>query len=208
VKCKCPNSYSVPCLCWTLGVCSTVLCARCVRAARRSIRLYASVFRSKIDFSQDFFNRYIPVFFNATSHFLSMHQVSATYYCCLQAAARYSRAGSSCKQLYIASGIHYIPPLNDIGTFIHKFVPQNRERTDRISSRARPPPYGPPARTPAAGSGGCGRGNGSLFPFQQLKPQNKDVNRTSPSFHKNHGRKQHQQMRQVRGWHTACVPCQ
>ena len=45
---------------------------------------------------------------------------------------------------------------------------------DTGEGRARPPLCGPPARTPAAGSGGCGRGNGSLFPFQQLKPQNKD----------------------------------
>ena len=79
---------------------------------------------------------------------------------------------------------------------------------DTGEGRARPPPCGPPTRTPAAGSGGRGRGNGSLFPFQQLKPQNKDANYTSPSFHKYHGRKQRQQMRQVRGRHTACVPCQ
>ena len=40
------------------------------------------------------------------------------------------------------------------------------------------PLCGPPARTPAASSGGYGRGNGLLFPFQQLKPQNKDIDHT------------------------------
>ena len=54
---------------------------------------------------------------------------------------------------------------------------------DTGKRRARPPLCSPPARTPAANSGGCGRGNGLLFPFQQLKPQNKDVDHTSPSFH-------------------------
>ena len=49
--------------------------------------------------------------------------------------------------------------------------------------RARPPACSPPARTPTASSGGCGCGNRLLFPFQQLKPQNKDINHTSPSFH-------------------------
>ena len=36
-----------------------------------------------------------------------------------------------------ASGIKDIVRLNDIGKYIHKFVPQNRNRPDRISSRVR-----------------------------------------------------------------------
>ena len=38
--------------------------------------------------------------------------------------------------------------------------------------------------------GDCWRGNGLLLPFQQLKPQDKDINRTSPLFHQRHGRQQ------------------
>lgn len=45
---------------------------------------------------------------------------------------------------------------------------------DTGERRARPPLYNPPARTPA---GGRGHGGGLLFPFQQLKPQDKDVDR-------------------------------
>jgi spore germination cell wall hydrolase CwlJ-like protein len=53
---------------------------------------------------------------------------------------RYSKqpaqvVAASYKQL--ASGMHYIPPLNDRGTYMHKFVPQNRVITDTISSYAR-----------------------------------------------------------------------
>ena len=54
---------------------------------------------------------------------------------------------------------------------------------DTGKRRARPPACSPPARTPAASSGGYGCGNRLLFPFQQLKPQNKDINHTSPLFH-------------------------
>ena len=38
---------------------------------------------------------------------------------------------------HLASGMQYIPPLNDRGTYMHKFVPQNRSRPDTISSRVR-----------------------------------------------------------------------
>ena len=57
---------------WSLPVCSTVLCARCVRAARRSIRLYASVFQKQNRFfHKTFFNRNIKIIDNAT-HFLQL----------------------------------------------------------------------------------------------------------------------------------------